>query len=222
MGAAVGEVLPLAIGVAISPIPIIATILMLLSARAKATSWGFLIGWVTGVVVVTTLFTVLAAAAGTDTEDAAATGIEWLKIALGVLLLVLALRQWRGRPRAGEPAEIPGWMTSIDTFGAGKAAGLGFVLSGVNPKNLILCAGAGAIIGQASLQIQQDVVTITVFTIIAVSTVLLPVIGYTVARERLNEPLAELRVWLQDHNAAVMSVLLLVLGVALIGKGLGS
>ena len=38
MNLVIGEILPLAVGIAISPIPIIAAILMLLSPRAKGTS----------------------------------------------------------------------------------------------------------------------------------------------------------------------------------------
>lgn len=60
-----------------------------------------------------------------------------------------------------------------------------------------------------------------VFTIIASSTVAIPVIGYLVAADRLREPLANLKVWLQDNNTTVMSVLILVVGVVLIGKGIG-
>jgi Sap, sulfolipid-1-addressing protein len=219
MSSAIGDLLPLAVGVAISPIPIIATILMLLSARAGTTSTGFLVGWVSGVVAATTLFTVLTS--GVADESTSDSGVAWLKVALGVLLLLLALRQWRGRPRAGESAAVPAWMSSIDSFGFGKSLGLGFVLSAVNPKNLILCAGAGAVIGGSALSVGEDAVAIAVFTLVAVSTVLVPVVGYAVAKDRLSAPLAELKTWLQEHNAAVMSVLLLVLGVALIGKGLG-
>src|SRR4029453_18692301 len=49
MGSVIGEILPLAVGIAISPIPIIAAILMLLSPKAKATSVGFLLGWLAGI-----------------------------------------------------------------------------------------------------------------------------------------------------------------------------
>ena len=42
MNEVMGQILPLALGVAISPIPIIAAILMLLSPRARATSVGYL------------------------------------------------------------------------------------------------------------------------------------------------------------------------------------
>ena len=70
MGTAVGEILPLAVGIAISPIPIIAAILMLLSPQAKGTSVGFLIGWVAGVVTAVVLFTLLSSVLPEDPAKA--------------------------------------------------------------------------------------------------------------------------------------------------------
>ena len=63
---------------------------------------------------------------------------------------------------------------------------------------------------------------IAVFTLIAASTVLIPVVGYLIAAEKLRGPLDALRVWLAKENAVIMAVLLLVIGVSLIGKGIGS
>jgi len=60
MNGVIGEILPLALGVAISPVPIIAAILMLLSPKAKSTSVGFLLGWVLGIVAAVVVFTLLA------------------------------------------------------------------------------------------------------------------------------------------------------------------
>ena len=53
----IGEILPLAVGIAISPIPIIAAILMLLSPKAKGTSLGFLFGWLVGIIAAIVIFT---------------------------------------------------------------------------------------------------------------------------------------------------------------------
>jgi len=47
-----GEILTFAIGVAISPVPIIAVILMLFSSRAKVNGPMFLLGWVVALAVV--------------------------------------------------------------------------------------------------------------------------------------------------------------------------
>jgi threonine/homoserine/homoserine lactone efflux protein len=216
----IGDLLPLAVGVAISPIPIIAIILMLLAPKAGGTSVGFLLGWVVGVVVATTLFTVIAATAGLGGSSGPSSGASWTKLVLGVLLLLLAGRQWRSRPAPGEDAALPKWMQALDGFTLGKAAALGFILAAVNPKNLLLCAAAGTTVGSASVSTGGRVVAVAVFTVIAVSTVAVPVLAYAVARDRMRGPLDELHVWLQRHNAAVMAVLLLVIGVALIGKGL--
>ncbi len=222
MGGVIGDLLPLAVGVAISPIPIIATILMLLAPKAGSTSVGFLIGWVVGIVVATVLFTVLAATAGLDGDSSGPSSTaSWIKIVLGVLLLLLAVKQWRSRPRPGEDATLPKWMSAIDSFTLPKALGLGFLLSAVNPKNLLMCVAAGTIVGGSTLATGEQAVAVAIYTLLAACTVAIPVVGYLVASERLRAPLEELRVWLQQSNAAVMSVLLLVLGVVLIGKGLG-
>ena len=63
-------------------------------------------------------------------------------------------------------------------------------------------------------------VLIAVFVLIAASTVMVPVLAYLAARARMQAPLDRLRVWLTANNATVMSVLLLVIGVAIFGKGL--
>lgn len=222
VGDVVGDLLPLAVGVAISPVPIIATILMLLAPQARGTSVGFLLGWVAGIVVATSVFVVLASTAGLDDgSSSSSTASSWVKIVLGILLLLVAVRQWRKRPKPGEVAPLPTWMTAIDSFTFVKALGLGFLLSAVNPKNLLMCVAAGSAIGEVGLSTGEVVGSVAIFTVLAASTVALPVAGFLVAHDRLRQPLDELRTWLQDNNTAVMSVLVLVIGVVLLGKGIG-
>jgi threonine/homoserine/homoserine lactone efflux protein len=222
MGAVIGDILTLALGVAISPIPIIAAILMLLSPKARVTGTGFLVGWVLGIVVAVTVFTLLSSILPGEEEDASQPIKGVIQLVLGALLLLLAVRQWRGRPKAGEAPAMPTWMQAIDTITFPKALGLGFLLSAVNPKNLLLAASAGVTIGAAALDAGSIVVVIAVFTLIAASTVLVPVVGYLLAADKLRGPLDALRGWLAKENAVIMAVLLLVIGVAIIGKGIGS
>ena len=220
MGATIGELLPYAIGIAISPVPIIAAILMLLSQQAAKTSTAFLIGWVAGIVVVTVVVLLLVGEAGDSDDGKPSTLSSILKLAIGALLVLMALKQWRGRPKAGETGEMPKWMGAIESFTFGKALGLGFLLSGINPKNLLMCLAAGTTIGAAHLSTGDDIVVVAVFTVLAASTVAVPVIGFLAARNRMEAPLNDLRGWLTQNNAVVMGVLLLVIGVDLIGKGI--
>jgi hypothetical protein len=219
MGSAIGSILPLALGIAISPIPIIAAILMLLSPKARATSVGFLLGWILGIIVAVVVFTLLSSLIPAA-SDGSKPGAGVVKIILGVLLLLLAVRQWRSRPKGDAEPALPKWMSAIDSMTAAKSLGLGFLLSALNPKNLLMGVAAGVAIGAAGITGGEVTITIVIYVVIAASTVAVPVIAYLVASTRMTAPLQSLRTWLVHNNATVMSILLLVIGFVVIGKGL--
>jgi threonine/homoserine/homoserine lactone efflux protein len=220
MGGVIGDLLPTALGVAISPVPIIAVILMLLAPRAKAASVGFMVGWVAGIAVVITLVALLVDPVEDSDTSEPSTVTSVLLLVLGVAACLLAVRSWRGRPRAGQTPELPKWMAAIDSMTPVKAVGLGALLSGGNPKNLTLGLAGGLTIGSGGLDSKETVVAIVVFVVIASSTVALPVLAYLAAQDRVRQPLDDLRVWLTQNNSTVMAVLLLVIGVTILGKGL--
>jgi threonine/homoserine/homoserine lactone efflux protein len=220
MGQAIGEILPFALGVAISPIPIIAIIVMLLSARAGANSTAFLVGWVVGVAGGCIVLLALSGLLETDEGGATSSSSSTVKLILGALLVMMAARHFRQRPKAGEVPELPKWLQSIDTLTPVKAVGLGVLLSAVNPKNLVLIAGAMVGVAQLGLPAGDEAVAVAVFVVIAVSTVTAPVIVYRTAGARAEHVLGEMKLWLGQNNAVVMAVLLLVIGVVLISKGI--
>src|SRR3954465_3536507 len=220
MGQGIGEILTFAVGVAISPVPIVAVILMLFSQRASMNGTAFLIGWVVALAVVSTAVYLLSDVGDAATSDTASDAISWGKIALGVLLLVLAVRTWRGRPGPGEQAPMPKWMSRIDALPPAKALALGFLLAGVSPKNLILAAGAGAGLAQLGLSTSDAVVSLLVFVVIGSLTIAGPVAYYLVGGDAAKAELDRFKAWLLVHNGAVMTVLLLVFGASLIAKGI--
>src|ERR1700712_1069171 len=143
MGAAIGSILPFAFGIAISPIPIIAAILMLLSPKARGTSVGFLIGWVLGITVAIVVFPLVSALLPAGGDDSSNPTAGVIKIVLGVVLLLLAARHWRSRPKGDAEPVLPKWMSAIDSMTPVKGLGLGFLLAAVNPKNLLMAIAAG-------------------------------------------------------------------------------
>lgn len=217
IGQGVSEVMTFAVGVAISPLPIIALIVILLSGRAT-NGLAFALGWVIGLSVVSAVVYVVTDASDVATDSGASDTTSTLKVVLGALLLVFALRNWRKRGAA--PSE-PKWMRAIDTVTPPRAFGLALLLAAVNPKNLILTAAAAAGVSQLGLTTSASVVSIIVFVLIASTTILGPVLYLQFAGDRGKAHLNELRHWLAANNAAVMSVLFLVFGVVLISKGLG-
>jgi hypothetical protein len=207
-GGALGDLLPLAIGIAISPVPIIACILMLFSARARSNGSAFLVGWVLGVAVVTTAVVLLSdATAATDDAGGGPTLGDIVILLLGVGAILLGFRQWKGRPQPGEEAKLPTWMAAIDGFAPGKAFGFGFLLSALNPKNLGLAAAAGL-----AMEI--------LFVVIASLSIAVPVVYLLVGGAGAMKTLDGWRTWLAANNAAVMAVLFIVIGAKLVGSGL--
>jgi hypothetical protein len=221
MGKVIGEILPLAIGVAISVVPIIAVILMLFTKRAKTNSVAFLAGWVIGLVIAGGVALAIAGGSGAGGDsDEPTDGVGILKLLLGVGLIYLAARSWQKRPQEGQEAEMPRWMASIDQFGAGKSFGLAAALSGINPKNLALTVAAATTIAASGISSGEQIGVLAIFILLASVTVAAPVLTYLVMGHRADEPLNAMKTWLVAHNDAVMAVLFLVFGVKLLGDGL--
>ena len=222
MGTAIGELLPLAVAIAISVTTIMTTVFMLLSPKAKSKTVGLLVGCLIGVGGAVAAFTLLADLLPTPPSGGSSPAASVIKMVIGMLLVVLALRQWRERPGSGDRAELPKWMAGVDSMTPGKALVLGLLLSAVVPKNLLIALSAGLIVGEAGFSGGQAAVVIVLFTAIATSTVAVPVIAHLVASARMRGPFERLRQWLVENNVAIMVVLLLVIGVVMIGNSIAS
>ena len=220
MGQGISAVLTFAVGVAISPMPIIAVTLMLFSRRARVNGPMFLLGWVVALAVVSGVAYALANQGNAATDSTTSDTIAWGKIVLGIIFLLLAARNWRHRPAPGTEPEMPKWMAGIDAMEPGKALGLGVVLAGVNPKNLMLSAAAGAGLAQLGLATADAVGSLIVFVVIASLTIATPVVYYLLGGGDAKARLESMKIWLALHNDAVMAVLFLVFGAKLIADGL--
>ncbi|MFV1989141.1 MAG: GAP family protein [Acidimicrobiales bacterium] len=217
MGAAIGNFLGFAVGVAISPVPVIAVILMLFSAKAKSNGLSFVAGWLIGLLVAGAVVLAI----GFETSNGGETDSSgWIKIAIGALFLFLGWKQWTGRPEGDEEPQMPGWMASIDDFSAAKSFGLAFLLSAVNPKNLGLTIAAVASIGASGLESSEEIIVLVVFVLIASLTVLLPVGWYLISGESAEAQLTVMKEWLVANNNTVMAVLFVVLGAKVLGDGI--
>jgi threonine/homoserine/homoserine lactone efflux protein len=143
-----------------------------------------------------------------------------VKLALGVLLLVVALRQWRERPQDDTDPELPKWMRTIDSFTPVRAGGIAIALSAVNPKNLLLTVGAGAAIAQTGASTGDQAVALAVFVLLGTLGPGVPVGIYFLMRSRATAILEDMRGWMARENATIMAVLCLIIGAKLIGDAI--
>jgi threonine/homoserine/homoserine lactone efflux protein len=222
VGQAIGQVIAFGVGVALSPIPIITVVLMLASPKARSNGPAFLLGWIVGLTLLGTIVLFAASGAEASESGAPATWVSVLKIVLGVLLLLVAARQWRGRPHGEVEPELPGWMRTIDTFTAPRSAGIAAVLSTINPKNLILTVAAGAAIAQTGASTGDQAVALAVFVVLGALGPGIPVAIYFLMHDRAAAILEGLRAWMVRENATITAVLCLIIGAKLIGDAITS
>jgi threonine/homoserine/homoserine lactone efflux protein len=220
VGQAVGNVLPLAVAVAVFPVPVIAAVLVLGSDRGTAKGLAFVLAWCVGLAAVGAIALVLVGVADGSEAGEPATWVDVLLLGLGLLLLALAVKQWRGRPSAAEETPMPGWMRTIGDFTTAKAGGAGFALSALNPKNVLLTVAAAAEIAEFGLPAGQQVAVLLVFVLLASGGVLTPLLLSLALGDRSRELLDGLRGWMARHNAVVMAVLFLLIGAKLIGDAI--
>lgn len=213
-----GDIIPFAVGVALSPLPVIAALLLVMAPVGARGGLAFLTARLLAFAALTTLF----AWASDLVDDAADSTVPAAiaRLVLGGVLLVWAVLKWRGRPQGDAQGKLPGWMASIDAMRAAAAFRLGLVLTVVNPKEIAFAAGAGFTIGGAFLGAGEMVLAGAVFVLLACASVAVPVLAVLIGGARTAPNLAEARSWLVRNNAAVLAIVLLVLGAMLIGSGL--
>jgi threonine/homoserine/homoserine lactone efflux protein len=206
--------------VALSPVPIIAVVLMLATPQGRINGPAFLAGWIVGIAVLGTIVLLAASGASASDHGAPATWVSIVKIVLGVLLLALAAKQWRGRPRGDAEPELPAWMKTIDTFTPVKSIGMAVLLSAINPKNLLLVVAAAAAIAQTGASTVDQAVALAVFILIATLGVGAPVAIFFLMGARATKILGELHEWMARENATIMAVICLIIGAKLIGDAI--
>jgi len=222
VAAVTGELLPLALGVVLSPVAIMVVIVMLNGPRGRANGIAYVAGWLGALLLVGGAALLLAGAVEAVTDAEPRTLVGLARLLIGILLLALAARQWRARPASDEAAELPAWMSSLDNFRPARALGVGALFAGLKPKNLILTAAAAVAIAEGHVGVSQSVVLLLVYAVLATGGVAAPVVAGLVLGDRAVGVLGGWQTWLGRNNATIMTLLFALFGVILLGNGLGS
>jgi Sap, sulfolipid-1-addressing protein len=213
-----GRLLPIAVAVAISSVPITATIMILLSPNQRRSSLPFLIGWILGIAAMIVIFTLGAAAIPARATAHPQEILAIAQIVIGLALEAFALILWR-RSAEQPSQELPRWLRAVGSLRGWQALGLAFVLN-VRPKSILLSAAAGLSMRTQPLTVGESVVAIAVYTVISASTVGIPVI-FTLAAPKKAEPrLIIVRDWIVKNNRIVTILIMVMIGFVIIGNGL--
>ncbi len=216
----IGQLLPHAVAVALSPMPIAALILILLSNKARLNSILYMLGWVIGVAVNVAVFAYIFNAQQSVTHQSKSSVGAIIDLILGLFLLWLAFKQWRSRPKAGETPTIPKWMQAVESISPFKSFLIAFVLITVNAKNTVLDIAAGVLVAQNAVTVSDQLLAIIIYTLVASSSIIVPVFAFLLFGKKLDNVLNNTKQWFIHNSATILFVLFLILGVDILGKAI--
>jgi uncharacterized membrane protein YidH (DUF202 family) len=212
-----GQLVPLALVVALSPFSVIPPLLLVLHApRPRPTGLAFALGWLVGLGLTTAVFVQLPRALG-GADQTSQTWSAYARIGIGIALVVGGVARWLTRGRA---ASSPAWLNSLAKIRTPMALLLGLVLPLINPKFLFANAAAGLSIGTEALSAGGVWTALVGYTALAGSTVALPILAYAVAPARFDPVLVRAKDWIDRRHAELTAVILVVIGIVLLYQGI--
>ena len=204
------ELIPLAVGMSLSPLPIVAIVAIVLAPRGRTSAPVF-----TASFTLVSLVPIAVGAIASANVSAATSGSRVVSLVVSILaaagFAVFAALSWRSRPRGGESAVAPRWLAAIDAVTPARAAGLGVVMAAVNSKNVPLGLKGGALIGEAHLPLWGSAALCLVLALAASSLLIVPALVELGGSPRVRSALQGLKGQLIAHNAAMMTVVFALL-----------
>jgi threonine/homoserine/homoserine lactone efflux protein len=206
------DLLLIGLGITLEPFPLTAFILILSAEKGTRKGLAFILGWLACLVVVIAAVILVTGGNPPKPNTAPSTAALAVKLALGILLILIAARQWR---RMGRPRKPPTWMARLDRLSLWTAAGLAAFL-----QPWALVAAGAATVTQAKLSTPGDYLTLMLFCVLATSSFLYLELYAAFVPAAADARLKRLRTRLDTHRDQVIIGISLLLGFWLAGKSI--
>jgi hypothetical protein len=203
------------LAVALDPLPLTAFIVILPSKRGAVKGAAYVFGWLVSLAIVVAV--TVAATGNNPPKPNTAPSLAGLavKIALGVALVLIALRHVRARGRPKPPKKPPKWQEHVDNMSPWFAMVLALTLQ----PWVLIGAGAATVV-EAKLASWQDFLVLFLYCVLASSSYLAMEIYAVIRPEQSQAFLTRFRTWIDTHTDQVIIVGSLLLGLWLIANSI--
>jgi len=212
-----GASIPLALGLAVGPWPIITLIVLLTTPGAVPKSYAYLAGWFLGLMLVGIL--VLISPGLMDESGEPSQLMGWIRLCMGAIFLVFSVLLIKDIPKRKEQKTIPKWIEKVDDWGYLHAMGIGFLLSTLNIKNASMTAVGSASIGRHGLDFTGELFALLIFCLIASIGVMIPHIIYLLFRKDAERVFTKMKIWLLQNRVLILMGVLILFGGMSLYKG---
>lgn len=217
---ALGYALPLAFGIALSPVTVITGIVLLRGRQGRAKTAIFAVCWFLAILVLAAIAYNLVGGADLTAPVRTRSGVDIFQLAVAALFLAAAAVSWRRRHSSGDRVRVSGLLRRLDNISMLGSAGLGLAQGFVRLKNITLAVGAGALLGEAGVTGVAAASPLAIFALVSSTGVLVPLIAALVGGPRASIGLTRTREWLEHNRSSITTVVLIVVGLYFLGRGL--
>jgi membrane associated rhomboid family serine protease len=209
------DLLLIGLVITLEPIPLTAFLLILLSKGGTRKGAAFIFGWLLSLAAVVAITVLVTGNKPPQPNTAPSLGALAAKIAIGVALVLIAVRQRRrmGKPRP--PKKPPKWQTGLDNMSPWYAMGLAPL---TQPWGLV--AAGVATITEAKLSSWESYVALFLFCLVSTAIYIALELYAGFRPERAQAFLGRIRTWIDTHTDQVIIVVSLLLGLWLVGKSI--
>ena len=215
---AIGQLLPLMIAVALSTVPILVTVTVLLSP-GSSTSRFFLTGWLLGLLAITGVFTLALQSFPPASARSSEPALGVAQIVIGFGLIAYGIFLLTRMRTAAPQTELPRWLRAVGTVRPITALGLAIVLN-LRLKALLLSAAAALILGTSRLSVPETLIALAIFVGVGGSSVAVPIVLALANPEMRQRPLEATRQWIIRNNRAVTLVVVFIVATVILGDGM--
>lgn len=209
-----GGLIVYAVGVAVSPLPIVTAVAMIGSQGGMRLGSAYLLGWVVGLAVLCGLVSWILPPSASDDPG----WLGWLNVAVGVLAIALGVSAWWARSVPG--VAEPRWVAALDALTTRRAWGFGVAVSFGNPKVISIALAAVATLSTSGVGVAGWAAGVVLFVTLGSIGVAGPLLVALLATSRAPTVLARLRVLIAAKGHLVLAPVFVVIGVVLVYEGL--
>lgn len=216
---AIGKMLPAIMAIALTPIQIVAVVVVLGGPQGRAGGFAFLTGWLAALGALVTVAILLVDKLG-ESGRTPTPLLHWLQLAAGLLLLVMAIRLWRKRKKNGEVPTTPKWLASLAEARPVRAFVAGASPAAANPKIIALVLTSVTSIAYLPLSAWQIAVVAILFVLLGSTPLITLVVSHATGGLATASRIRALKGFMLRHNDVILTVVLAMLGVNILGNGI--
>ncbi len=214
---ALKEAFPMALGLALSPFPVIAVIIILMTPRAKSNASGFVLGWYSGIYAIGCLIYLIPGLESKQGDPTTLSGV--VRILAGLILLIFAIRLGLQRP-INDQVTTPRIFEKMDTLDFWKSFALGPLFSVVNVKNMAFSAAGATKLNMSLSDHTEFFISLAFFALTASLILIFPVVVYILMGNRIEHRFLTWKKWLIKNNKVLLMLILTFISVILIRAGI--